>query len=397
MNPTLKCRFAPAIAIITLLVCRGAAGAEPARLPRELTEEGWIELFDGGTLFGWEAVGDASWRVENGVIRTNGEKAGFLMSTMEFADFELHAEFLAEPGTNSGIFLRTPLEPTDPARDCYELNIAPADNPFPTGSFVARKKVAPQDAAPDDDTPRWRTIHVRAEKGTFTVDLDGERVLVYEDPAPIAIGHIALQSNKGPISFRHVRLRPLGLKSIFNGRDLTGWNADHKMDATFSVTEAGELSVRGGRGQLESEEEFADFVLQLACKVNGEGLNSGVFFRSIPGEFVQGYESQISNTMKDGDPQRPADFGTGAIYRRQAARRIVAEDNAWFTKTLIARGPRISVWVNGYLVTDWVDTRPASENPREGMRLKGGTLSLQAHDPTTDLLFRDLRIVELPR
>ncbi len=37
----------------------------------------------------------------------------------------LHVEFKAAKRTNSGVFLRTPLKPTDPAKDCYELNIAP--------------------------------------------------------------------------------------------------------------------------------------------------------------------------------------------------------------------------------------------------------------------------------
>ena len=67
-------------------------------------------------------------------------KPGFLMTTTEWADYELHVEFQAPPQTNSGIFLRTPLKPTNPASDCYELNIAPPDNPFPTGSFVGRQK-----------------------------------------------------------------------------------------------------------------------------------------------------------------------------------------------------------------------------------------------------------------
>ena len=77
----------------------------------------------------------------DGEIRTSGEKPGFLMTTTEWAEYLLHVEFKAAARTNSGVFLQTPLAPTDPARDCYELNIAPADNPFPTGSFVGRQKV----------------------------------------------------------------------------------------------------------------------------------------------------------------------------------------------------------------------------------------------------------------
>ena len=52
--------------------------------------------------------------------------------------------------------------------------------------------------------------------------------------------------------------------------------------------------------------------------------------------------------------------------------------------------------VNGYQVTDWTDHRPPHDNPRSGLRLEPGTISLQAHDPTTNLRFRNLRIAELP-
>ena len=46
--------------------------------------------------------------------------------------------------------------------------------------------------------------------------------------------------------------------------------------------------------------------------------------------------------------------------------------------------------------TDWTDTRAPHDNPRNGLRVEPGTFCLQAHDPTTDLKFRNFRIVELP-
>ena len=36
------------------------------------------------------------------------------------------------------------------------------------------------------------------------------------------------------------------------------------------------------------------------------------------------------------------------------------------------------------------------QNPRDGLRTAAGHFSLQGHDPTTDLSFRDLRVAELP-
>jgi len=163
----------------------------------------------------------------------------------------------------------------------------------------------------------------------------------------------------------------------------------------FAVTPAGELSVEDGPGQLETTAAYKDFVLQLKVKCNGKHLNSGVFFRSIPGEFWQGYESQIHNGFKNGDRGLPLDFGTGGIYRRQPARLVVSNDFKWFHKTVIASGPHIGTWVNGYAVSSWTDIRPLHENPRNGLRTEAGTFIIQGHDPTTDLLFSDIRIAEL--
>jgi hypothetical protein len=384
------------IVLAIVVASRLATGAEPTLLSQDLLRDGWIQLFDGDSLFGWQPIGDAQWKVEEGTLRTAGDKAGFLTTTTAWADYELHVEFMATPTTNSGLFLRTPLQPTDPAQNCYELNIAPPDNPFPTASLVSRQKTSlAADKFPAAD--QWHTFDVIVDGPHVTVTLDGEKVLEYTDPQPLKIGHIGLQSREAPIAFRNIRLRPLALKSFFNGHDLTEWNVERAGQSQFEVTDAGELRVLNGPGQIESNGEFANFVLQLDCRVEGERLNSGIFFRTLRQGVLIGYESQISNTFKDDDPTKPSDFGTGGIYRRQPARRIVAGDREWFTKTLVADGPHIAVWVNGYQVNDWTDPRPPHESPREGRRDGPGAIAFQGHDPTTDFSFRNMRIVELPR
>ncbi len=367
--------------------------AEPKCLPQDLLDGGWIQLFDGETLFGWKHVGDAQWKVADGEISSEGDKAGWLMTTTEWADFELHVEYKALAGTNSGIFVRSALDPTDPTKDCYELNIAPRENPFPTGSLVGRLKSPGPGAVWDGE---WHEFDITMRGGNVLITCDGNRVLDYCDPSPIRCGHIGLQAKEGLIAFRNIRLSPLGLKSLFHGKDLTGWSLAGAELSKFDVTEAGELHLTNGPGQITSRDEFADFVLQLQCKVNGDGLNSGVFFRALPKGRWQGYESQINNCYLDADRSRPANFGTGGIYRRQPARRVVADDHQWFTKTIVADGPHFAVWVNGYQVSDWTDTRLAAENPREGLRLAVGAIAIQGHDPTSDFLFRTVRIVGLP-
>jgi hypothetical protein len=373
-----------------------ADAAEPEPLERKLLDEGWVQLFDGETLYGWKPTGQAEWEVADGEVRTAGEKPGFLMSTTRWGDYVLHAEFkIPDANTNSGIFLRTPLEPKNPAGDCYELNIAPPDNPFPTASLVGRQKAS----LPGDKFPaagQWHSFEVSAEGGKVTIVLDGERVFEYGDESPVRIGHIGLQSREGPVAFRNVRLRPIGLQPLFNGRNLKGWSTERAERSRFAVTGSGELQVLDGPGQIETERELGDFVLQLECKTGGDGLNSGIFFRTLREGRWSGYESQLNNVFKGGDRTKPADFGTGGIYRRQPARRVVADDHEWFTKTIVANGRHMAVWVDGYQVSDWTDERPPRENARDGFRAGPGVIAIQGHDPSTNLLFRNIRAVELP-
>jgi hypothetical protein len=356
--------------------------------------EGWIALFDGQTLFGWKAYSQADWRVEDGAIVVSSGERGLLCTSVSFDDYVLKVQFRAAGGTNSGIFLRTPpvVQMNDITTRCYELNIAPPDNPFPTGSFVGRQKAKPV----PERAGQWQTMEVTLDGPRAVVQLNGEVVLEYTDPHPTGRGRIGLQFNSGRVEFREVKLRPLNLQPLFNGKDLTGWSQPPGSQSHFAVNERGELQVTStGRGALQSQQQFADFILQVEAITHAPLLNSGIFFRCIPGELANGYESQIHNGFKNGDRTQPLDYGTGGIYRRVPARRVVANDQEWFTKTIVADGPQIAVWVNGYQVTDWTDTRPPHPNPRNGLRTEAGTIQIQGHDPTTNLSFRNLKAREL--
>ena len=94
----------------------------------------------------------------------------------------------------------------------------------------------------------------------MTLHIDGQEVCRYEDPSPLPPGYIGLQLNEGPVQFRDIRLRPLGATPIFNGRDLTGWSTALARESRFGVTDAGELLVESGSGQIESEGRYGDFI-----------------------------------------------------------------------------------------------------------------------------------------
>src|SRR5258708_29343237 len=121
-----------------------AADQEPAKqnaLSAAEIDDGWIQLFDGETLFGWSPGSEADWKVADGVISVTSGKPGLLHTTSEFGDYVLKVDFRAPKETNSGIFLRTPAVPKSPTVDCYEANIPdPSISPNPTGSLAGHKK-----------------------------------------------------------------------------------------------------------------------------------------------------------------------------------------------------------------------------------------------------------------
>ncbi len=370
--------------------------AELATTPGISTDEildGWISLFDGQTLFGWKSVSQANWHVAEAEIRVDQGERGLLRTTSQFDDYELVLEFKGSLQTNSGVFLRTSPQPKNVVADCYELNIcSPLDHKYPTGALVARATTELE-----FEEEKWHQFRILTDGGLIKVWVDGKKSVEYADPKPLGRGFIGLQFNSGAVAFRKIRIKPINQSEIKLTAELSDWNSDQTLESEFSVTENGELQIKGGKGQLETNESFGDFVFSMQCKTNAVGLNSGVFFRCIPGDIMNGYESQIQNEFKNGDRSDPVDCGTGGIFRRVNARQVNANDNEWFAKTIIATGPHISVWVNGYQVTDWTDQRKPDPNPRRGLRLEKGTITLQGHDPTTDILMKKFQVRELSK
>ena len=77
----------------------------------EQQDNGWVPLFDGTTLNGWEQKnGTAHYRIEDGAIvgkTTDGSPNSFLCTTKDYADFELEFEVKCDPRLNSGVQIRS--------------------------------------------------------------------------------------------------------------------------------------------------------------------------------------------------------------------------------------------------------------------------------------------------
>ncbi len=357
--------------------------------------QGWIQLFDHWTRFGWTGPGLQDWQIrDRELVCTGLEHPSWIRTTTEFAQFELVVEFQKTGTGRAYIGIRTGEKLQGPSSSGYWIPIADTDPEWPTGSIRPTARAAGLVRTEG----KWSTIRIRADETFIRVWCNGKAVCESRT-SRFRRGFIALGFEPGNaqarFAVRTVELRPLGMTSLFNGKDLTGWKPVPGRPAVYFVNSQGWLCVTNGPGDLQTTKTFKDFVLQLQIRVNGTHLNSGVFFRAIPGQFWAGYESQIRNQWRDQDRTRPVDYGTGGIYNRQPARIVLSSDQEWFTKTIVMHGRHIAVWVNGIQVSDWTDPRPPNPNPRRGYRALPGVISLQGHDPTTNLCFRNIRIVEL--
>jgi hypothetical protein len=357
----------PALAAALVLALTGPAAAQPkaaALTPAEIAD-GWLMLFDGETSFGWKIDGAAE--VKDGTLILGKGKKTVAYPTSRFGEtFEFVLD-VSGAGT--------------------------VHNPRGFSTFDSAPEAAPA-VVKYAQTPQQAT-------GSATGSGPSRSVLAGKSDRPeLAAAPLLIETDgTRPVYVRSAKLKPGGVVSLFNGKDLSGWQvnqADPKRTATkFEVTKDGELAAKNGPGDLKTEKAFGNFLFQVECKTNGKWLNSGVFFRCVPDQYQNGYEAQIQNAFLGDDRTKPVDFGTGAIYRRVPARKVVSNDNEWFTLTVLADGAHIATWVNGYQTVDWTDDRKPADNPRQGLRTAPGHLSIQGHDPTTDLLFRRLRIAEL--
>jgi len=169
---------------------------------------GWTTLLDGRDgLDNWTRVGDANWRVVDGVVQADsGKGSSFLLTKNSYKDFVIRVEFWASDNANSGIYMRCadPAKITD--RSCYEANIFDQrpDPTYGTGAIVHRAKVSPMPKAGG----KWNTYEITAKGSRLIVVLNGTQTADMQD-SELAGGPIGLQWGRGVVKFRKVQIKPL--------------------------------------------------------------------------------------------------------------------------------------------------------------------------------------------
>src|SRR5689334_19245163 len=120
-------------------LCPQWAQTAPNALASVEQKAGFTLLFDGKTLDKWNALeGQKVWTVADGAIKSNARQGGgMLLTSDEFANFVLKAEFRAHPDIHSHILLRQPRPGSGGRGGGYELQIRDKDPaPRPDGSFL---------------------------------------------------------------------------------------------------------------------------------------------------------------------------------------------------------------------------------------------------------------------
>ncbi|MCX7048490.1 MAG: DUF1080 domain-containing protein [Candidatus Sumerlaeota bacterium] len=188
-----------------------------------------------------------------------------------------------------------------------------------------------------------------------------------------------------------------GWLSLFNGKDLEGWeqlNGKAKYEAKDGAI-VGTSVPDSPNSFLCTKKKFSDFELELETKVDKE-LNSGIQIRSeSKSDFkngrVHGYQVEIAAGGFSGgiyDEGRRAKF-LNADQSTTAIRALLKEKE-WNKFRVVCQGDRIQTWVNGKQVTDLKDDVTSC-----------GFIGLQVHgvgkraEPLT-AQWRNIRLRELP-
>ena len=182
-------------------------------------EEGFVSLFDGKSLAGWE--GDAElWKVENEMIvgDSRGIKQNeFLATKKSYGDFELRLEFRLRDGAgNTGVQFRSRRVAGSSEVSGYQADIGETY----WGSLYdesRRNKIlvqAPEELYKVLHKEGWNEYVVRAEGNHIRLTLAGLQTVDYHerDEAISREGIIALQIHAGGalrVEFRRLRIREL--------------------------------------------------------------------------------------------------------------------------------------------------------------------------------------------
>jgi len=197
---------------------------------------------------------------------------------------------------------------------------------------------------------------------------------------------------------------------LFNGKDLSGWEADVPARDTdkgapdsFVVREALLVSLGEPRGHLLTRDAYRNYRLEVEYRFPGEPGNCGVLVhasrpRALNKMFPQSIEVQMHSgnagdfwvihediQVPDMEKRRPRKEGQEWGGHEGNARRILNLTDAsekplgqWNTMVIEARDRTVKVWVNGDLVNDGFGA--TTDRGRIGLQAEGAEVEFRRVD-----------------
>ena len=174
-----------------------------------------------------------------------------------------------------------------------------------------------------------------------------------------------------------------GFVSLFNGRNLDGWDGDPRM---WSVRDGMIVGHTEGvtmtdNSFLISKESYRNFDLRVEMKLRNH--NSGIQFRSerLPNWVVRGYQADAAQDNYWGNVYEEKGRGTLVDGWKGKGEKAVKLDG-WNEYEILCDGDHIRLTLNGTVTADFHD----SARPE-------GIIAFQLHrGPAMEVYFRNVRI-----
>jgi hypothetical protein len=342
-----------------------------------------LVLFAGHDVERWVAAGETP-ACENGCL-TLSEAAGWLRTHHRYRDFTLDWQWRADKDSPSpaAVLFRAELPGEGAGRpQGPEISLRAGEEGTLRGAVAA---------SPSADVVRaeWNQARLTVRGRTAQLELNGTQVWA-ADGVQDQPGWIVLAGGPGTV-WKDIRVEEIGYRSLFNGRDLEGWEGAGSDAADCWAVQDQTLLCTGRKGPwLRSREQFGDFNLRLEYKLKAGG-NSGAYIRVPSSGSHHGEGAGIEVQILDDAAERyrnlkPYQF-TGSLYAIAAAEpRVARPAGRWNTLEIDARGRTYRVVHNGSEVI----AADEQQYPELTQRLVNGFLGLQNHHE--EVWFRHLRI-----
>lgn len=191
-------------------------------------EPGFVSLFDGKSLDGWQLVNrrGGGYGVTNGVLFCERGGGGNLFTEKEYSNFILRFDFRLEPGSNNGVGIRAPLQ-GDAAYSGMEIQVLD-DTTKKYGKLRPDQMhgsiygVVPAKTGAQKPVGEWNSQEIIADGDKIKVILNGETIVdadlsTITDPEILKRhpglrrekGHIGFLGHGDYVEFRNIRIKEL--------------------------------------------------------------------------------------------------------------------------------------------------------------------------------------------